>query len=260
MQSLHMHTWRCKHATGTMEEYVLAAIAGGITDMGFSDHVPLPDAYVYDKKSIYRVRMNMAELPVYAGEVRALAKKHRDAANIRLGIEMEYVPSQHEEVMRALRDVGVEYIILGQHFLEDGAYYPINSTDSDRWLCLYPDTLLSAAATGDFTFAAHPDLIHYTGSNRALYIREMTQLCAGLTEAGMPLEINLHGLGDGRNYPDPLFWDIAGEMQAPTVLGVDAHGADEVWNKELVKRGREFAAAHHVNLLDRIPEERMRKV
>ena len=41
MQSLHNHTWRCKHADGAMDAYVEAALAGGITELGFSDHAPL---------------------------------------------------------------------------------------------------------------------------------------------------------------------------------------------------------------------------
>ena len=37
----HAHTWRCSHATGTEEEYIRKAIAGGVTHMGFSDHAPI---------------------------------------------------------------------------------------------------------------------------------------------------------------------------------------------------------------------------
>ena len=34
----HTHTSRCGHAVGTDEEYVQAAIQGGLTTLGFSDH------------------------------------------------------------------------------------------------------------------------------------------------------------------------------------------------------------------------------
>ena len=38
----HTHTYRCGHASGKDEEYVLAAIESGIKVLGFTDHVMLP--------------------------------------------------------------------------------------------------------------------------------------------------------------------------------------------------------------------------
>ena len=35
-----MHTYRCMHASGTDEEYVLSAIKNGYEEIGFSDHSP----------------------------------------------------------------------------------------------------------------------------------------------------------------------------------------------------------------------------
>ena len=45
----HTHTARCGHATGTDEDYVLAAIEQGFDELGFSDHVPWPyqDGYTH---------------------------------------------------------------------------------------------------------------------------------------------------------------------------------------------------------------------
>ena len=44
----HTHTYRCQHAYGSEREYIEAAIRMGITELGFSDHVPCPfkDGYV----------------------------------------------------------------------------------------------------------------------------------------------------------------------------------------------------------------------
>ena len=36
----HTHTTRCRHASGTEEAYVQAAIQGGLEILGFSDHTP----------------------------------------------------------------------------------------------------------------------------------------------------------------------------------------------------------------------------
>lgn len=52
---LHNHTSLCKHATGTMEEYVLKAIQESIDVFGFSCHNPMN----FDKD----YRMGFEELP-----------------------------------------------------------------------------------------------------------------------------------------------------------------------------------------------------
>ena len=39
----NFHTYRCKHAGGTEQDYVLAAINQEVSILGFSDHAPYPD-------------------------------------------------------------------------------------------------------------------------------------------------------------------------------------------------------------------------
>ena len=48
MFNLHTHTYRCHHASGKDEEYVIKAIQNGYDLMGFSDHAPylFPNGYV----------------------------------------------------------------------------------------------------------------------------------------------------------------------------------------------------------------------
>ena len=40
--NFHTHTFRCNHASGRDEEYVLSAIAGHYQILGFADHCPWP--------------------------------------------------------------------------------------------------------------------------------------------------------------------------------------------------------------------------
>ena len=41
----HNHTRLCGHAVGEVSEYIEAAIAADLAEIGFSDHAPLPDEY-----------------------------------------------------------------------------------------------------------------------------------------------------------------------------------------------------------------------
>ena len=85
----HTHTARCGHATGTDEDYVLAAIEQGFDELGFSDHVPWPyqDGYTHPS-----VRMRVDQMPGYLNSVRALAAQYKDKIHILTGFECEYFP------------------------------------------------------------------------------------------------------------------------------------------------------------------------
>ena len=41
--NFHTHTYRCKHAVGNEEDYVIEAINQNLTTLGMSDHGPYPD-------------------------------------------------------------------------------------------------------------------------------------------------------------------------------------------------------------------------
>ena len=64
--NLHTHTWRCSHATGAEEEYILRAIENGIVCMGFSDHIPFRCADGYEAVG---TRIPMAQAAAYAKAV-----------------------------------------------------------------------------------------------------------------------------------------------------------------------------------------------
>ena len=61
----HTHTWRCNHAVGTEEGYVLAAIRAGMEILGFSDHTP----YLFPGDYYSNFRMRPEQLPDYARTV-----------------------------------------------------------------------------------------------------------------------------------------------------------------------------------------------
>ena len=42
MINYHVHTSLCRHATGTIDEYIRAAADAGLHEIGFSDHAPIP--------------------------------------------------------------------------------------------------------------------------------------------------------------------------------------------------------------------------
>lgn len=245
----HAHTARCGHASGTEEEYILRAIQGGITHLGFSDHMPyiFPDGY----ESYYRVPE--AQARDYFATLRALRDKYRGQIDLKIGFEMEYYPSFFEDMYTKALAYGCEYLILGQHFSGDerpDGYYVAVPTDDASLLKEYVNNVLTAMGTGVFSYVAHPDLFHFTG-DEAVYEQEMRRLCAAAREKNIPLEINFLGMRANRHYPQERFWKLAGEEGAPVTFGFDAHDVEGACDKASLVRAMELVDKYGLNYIGR---------
>ena len=246
----HTHTPRCKHAVGDEREYVEQAIEGGLKILGFSDHVPIP----YEGSYRSPVRMDVSELESYVDAVLAVKKEYAREIEIHLGFEVEYHPRYIDAQLSLFKPYPIEFFLLGQHFPADEEEGPYSGflTRSDEVLKTYVRTCRTAMETGLFTYFAHPDLIYYEG-DEALYEREMRSLCACAKAAGMPLEINLLGIEDGRNYPKEAFWRIAGETGCAAVLGSDAHRPGNVYREDAIRAGEALAERNGLPVLETVP-------
>ena len=221
----HTHTWRCNHANGREEDYVRTAIDRGFQILGFSDHTP----YFFPRDSYSGIRMRPEQLKDYCDTVRLLRKKYADHIEIPLGLELEYYPKYLPETLPFLRDHGIEYLLLGQHFQgnELGEHYNGRQTGDATILRSYCDQSIEAMQTGLFSYFAHPDLIHYVGDGK-LYRQELRRICREAKSCGLPLELNLLGSWSGRHYPDRRFWELAAEEGCAVVLGCDAHAPEHL--------------------------------
>lgn len=234
----HTHTWRCRHAHGDERSYVEQAIAAGIRILGFSDHTPYPFSGEYYST----FRMKISELEDYVTTILALKKEYQNDIEIHLGLETEYYPAYFENLLKLIDPYPIEYFLLGQHFTNnetDGRASGAPTSDSEV-LKRYCSQSAEALKTGCFTYFAHPDLIHFTGDEE-LYRKEMTSLCRTAKELGIPLEINFLGLAEGRNYPNPVFWKLAGEVGNQVVFGLDAHKSEVFADRETEERAKALA-------------------
>ncbi len=248
----HTHTYRCHHAAGNETAYIETAIRGGLKTLGFADHTP------YDLPRPRPFRMAPEDLPGYVETLRALAARCRDRIEIRIGVEAEYYPALFPAHLGLLRDSGVEYMILGQHFLgnETDEPYAGRETADERVLERYAAQSAEALHTGLFTCFAHPDLIHFLGSERA-YERQMLRLCEAAKATDTPLEINLLGIREGRHYPDERFWAIAGAVGNTVVLGADAHAPEDVCDLASEKKALDLVSRYSLRLTEAVPLRRL---
>ena len=233
----HTHTWRCRHAFGTEREYVERAIEGGLKILGFSDHTP----QVYPNGFVCPVKMLPGELEGYVDTILDLKREYKDNIEIHLGLEVEYLYTLWEPLLRLLEPYPIEYMILGQHYLGDGVDVPYcgERTSSVEDLKLYCRQTKEALETGRFLYFAHPDVLWFTGPDD-IYEEEMTGLCRYCKKAGIPMEVNLLGLWEDRNYPNELFWKIAAREGNEVIYGFDAHRVDQVYSEAAIAKADRF--------------------
>ncbi|MBW6464388.1 MAG: histidinol-phosphatase HisJ family protein, partial [Firmicutes bacterium] len=115
MIDYHLHTSRCCHAIGTLEEYLAEAMEKGLKEIGFADHFPLG---LLDYTPRAPVTMNPGELEEYIDEVEAL-KSSTTAIKIKLGIEVDYLPGTEEKLEQLLKQYPFDFVIGSIHFMHD---------------------------------------------------------------------------------------------------------------------------------------------
>ncbi len=244
----HTHTFLCMHAMGGMEHYISRAIKGGIKYMGFSDHIPFLRAD--NDYSNYRIRPQT--IGFYFDELNRLREKYKDKIDIKIGFEMEYYPKDFERMLKSAVDYGAEYLILGEHCLEDestpGTTYCTAPTDSEEFLKKYVSNVTDAIKTGVFTYVAHPDIINFTGS-KEVYDREMIKIAEASEKYNIPLEINFLGIRENRLYPREDFWALVSKTNAPVTFGFDSHSAEDACDLESLPKAMEMVEKYNLNYI-----------
>ncbi len=246
----HTHTYRCGHATGTEEEYILRAIDCGIKYMGFADHAPLRFSDGYE----LGFRVPVAKAREYVTTLSALKEKYKDKIDIKIGFEMEYYPDMFRQMLENIKDYGAEYLILAEHFADpeypEATEHTAAPNDSVEKLKRYVDRVIEGMKTGVFTYVAHPDMINFTGDTE-VYKNEMRKICVASRECGIPLEINCLGIRDNRHYPNMSFWEMAGEEQCPVTFGFDAHDVMSAYDGESVPKAEAMVKKYNLNYIGR---------
>lgn len=244
----HTHTFRCHHASGTEREYIENAIQMGIKTLGFADHTPqlFPGDYYSD------FRMRPEELEEYVSTLVALREEYKDQITIKIGLETEYYPQLFGKLRDFIRGAGIDYMILGQHFLDneyDTHFYSADASRGEELLAHYTSQVLEGLQTGCFTYLAHPDLPRFDGDD-AVYEKYMRPFCEEIRKLHLPLEVNFLGMMAHRHYPCEKFFRIAADVGNDIVLGIDAHSADSILRQDILEEALAFCAKFDLHPLN----------
>lgn len=253
----HTHTYRCGHADGKVEEYVLKAIEYGYKVIGFTDHLFI-EGFVQPG-----IRGDYDELDDYINEINELKIKYKDQIEIKLGFECEYIPWLKDYYKYLLEEKGFDYLIVGQHlFLEEDRTYKWVGEYQDKYFALnkYVNHIIEAMSTGLFKYIAHPDMFVRMFS---CFDEEITKQCERICEASLeydiPLEINLGGIRGTRvfkpgqmNYANDTFFQIASKYGCKVIIGVDAHNPNDLAHITSLELGQKFVEDFKLNEIKRL--------
>lgn len=262
MIDLHLHTARCRHAEGTIAEYVDAGRRAGISTMCFTDHLPLPDGYPTG------YAMSWPELPLYVSEVKAAAADALAAGGpeVLCGVEADWIPEAPTLVRGAVEEHDFDVVLGSVHMIDGWAFDDPDLIDGyAEWDVgalweRYFSMLEAAASSGLYDVMAHPDLVKKFGFRPRFDPSPWYEEAAAVfAERGVAVEVNAAGLRKpvGEIYPSLDFLKACRRRDVPAVTGSDAHRADEVGAglgaaAELLK---EAGYTSLVVFRNRVPEE-----
>lgn len=226
----HVHTAFCGHAGGTMEQYVRQALASGLREICFCDHMPLQDGFDPDH------RMDAGDVSPYLEEIRRLREMYPQLT-IHLGFEADYIVGMEEYLADFRTRHSVDYYLMSIHFVHgwpEGEWafaFPFGSgTIADRYAD-YFRSMKAGVRSGIFDSVAHFDLIKRPQYPVIEVVPEwVDELLGDIAAAGMAMEYNTSGLRKpiSETYPAEAVLARAVDQGIPICLGSDAHHPEQV--------------------------------
>ena len=226
-----MHTPLCHHAKGEPTEYAAQALRVGLSEIGFSDHSPMP------RDDFDDWRMAGSDLDTYVTKVAQARRDHPDLS-IKLGLEVDYIPGQEDWIRGLAARHPWDYLIGSVHYVS-GSWDLDNPKKLSQWRdrdplevwTLYFERLTQAANSKLFDIIGHADL-----AKKFCFVpkEDCTTLFAGFLDAAkavdVAIEINTSGLRKDckEMYPSPKILRMASERGVGLTFGSDAHAPGEV--------------------------------
>ncbi|HZY66925.1 MAG TPA: histidinol-phosphatase HisJ family protein [Rubrobacteraceae bacterium] len=198
-------------------EYCEVAHERGIRQMGITEH----DRYLDD-----------IDLAAFQE-----AREASQDVGLRLGIEIDFVPGNEEEMDRVASALPYDYVIGSVHRVDyEEVDHPDHQEIYEKWETYdlyeaYYENVRKAALSGRFEVIGHPDLIkifrHFPDRDITPLLEETADAVA---ESGVVVDVNAAGLRKpiGEVYPARDFLEMFHRRGVPIILSSDAHAAGEV--------------------------------
>lgn len=233
----HIHTERCGHASGTVDDYVRAALKAGLGGIAITEHLALPE----DVDPGRHLSMPTCDLEDYLVEVDFARQRHPEIAIV-TGLEADFLAGREAFTAAALAEArnrpdGATVVLGSVHFIDGWAFDDPHHVE--EWERHDVDTVWrdyfalwnSATASGMFDVMAHPDLVkkfgHFPSFDPGDLFREAASTAAA---SGVRIEVSTAGLRKpvGELYPGAAMLAAFAEAGVGATVGSDAHEPCEV--------------------------------
>jgi len=227
----HMHTRLCRHASGDATDYAAQAVKLGFTEIGFSEHNPMP------RDDFDAWRMFERDLEAYVEQVEKARRDHPEL-QIKLALEMDFIPGLEDWIKDLSGRYPWDYMIGSVHYIS--ATWAVDNPEevaewkrhdaAEVWTA-YFERLTQAIESGLFDIVGHADLckkfgFYPTADCTGLF----TRFLEAAKKKGMAMELNTAGLRKDCKeiYPSRKIVEMASQMGVPITFGSDAHAPGEV--------------------------------
>jgi len=203
------------------EDYIAPAIAAGMSEIGFSEHLTLfRDPEDWNIKPV--------NIDPYIKHIENLRENTKEL-KVKTGLEVDFFPGKEKEIQGFLSSLSLDYIIGSVHYMGEKTvdHRPFYQGKSiDRLFESYFEMVLSAVSSEIFDIIGHCDLIRIFGYKPTIDLEPLYRKLAGtMKKHNVAFEINTNGrnrpLADF--YPDRKFLYIFREEHVPVCVNSDAH-------------------------------------
>jgi histidinol-phosphatase (PHP family) len=239
-----------------MRDYVLAALGRGVTEIAFTDHVPL--YFLPGDDPAPGLAMTRAELPGYVDEVDALRAEFAGQIDVLLGIEADYAEGFEDDLRRLLEPypwdlvLGSVHRVTGDWIDAPGSGKRHQTEGSALLWTEYYRLIAKACRAGLFDVMSHFDLPKKFGHHRPVAaMAAEEEAVAAAAHAGVAIEVSSAGLRKAvaEVYPGPALLGKLVNAGVPVVFSSDSHAPAEAgWGMEkTLASAREAGARSQVS-------------
>ncbi|MGW0332533.1 histidinol-phosphatase [Streptomyces sp. NPDC003011] len=236
MIDLHTHHNRCGHATGSLRDYVVAALDKGVKVLGLSDHTPMFAAD--EDHALPPVAMPKSQFPSYVAEALALKEEFAHSIEILVSTEADFFSGRMDPYTKALSAHPLDYVIGSVHMFEGRDIFDVTRWETAEAQDLaavkarYFRAMAECARSGLFHVMGHVDALkgNHPELGAAPAPAAADEMLRAIRDSGAVMEINTSGGTKkcGGWYPESDLLERAHHFRVPITFASDAHVPERV--------------------------------
>lgn len=226
---IHTNVSGTNHAIGSLWDYANHAVDIGLSEIGFSEHIFNSQM----EAGMHCVSNLLNEYVINVEKTRSQFPQ----LLIKLGLEIDYLPSKSEFINSIINSYQVDYVIGSVHYLDSWMFdnpdeiEEYSRRDINQCYIEYFEQTQKLASAGLFDIVGHLDLLKKFGYKPTKRLDSLFEKTIKIiAENQLVVEVNTAGLREPVKeiYPSEQLLRLCFENNIAVTLGSDAHEPEEV--------------------------------